>query len=329
MKNNRKFKGVWVPVELYFDTALSWNEKILFLEVTSLDNEDGCFAKNTHFQEMLNVSDTTISNMLAKLTSKGYIYEEQRANYGQPRILHSNFIVSLKGLESKEFDTPNTEEEVPEPSQETWPSDPKNVEGPSQETWPAISTMLASHPKNVEINNISSNTTNKTSSITNINSNNIFKKRTANLQKKNKNKNLQNGGEPNDGTIEGQSYPDTNKQAGSAKTKTAYSAHQTAIKNFTPVENLRASLKELLAHFTELRENYSSGMWKKQLEALQELSGGDIVKMFTIIDKTIARGFYSIKAECLIETASTQAGKETFKPKTEKFTGDIVEGRTY
>ena len=57
MKENRDFKGVWIPKEIWLNTDLSIIEKVLLVEIDSLDNSDrGCFASNEYLAK-LNVLD--------------------------------------------------------------------------------------------------------------------------------------------------------------------------------------------------------------------------------------------------------------------------------
>ena len=45
----RKFEGIWIPAELWLNKELTLIEKVFFVEIQSLDNADGCYAKNKHF----------------------------------------------------------------------------------------------------------------------------------------------------------------------------------------------------------------------------------------------------------------------------------------
>ena len=83
----RNFKGVWIPKEVYLNKELSWSEKILFIEIDSLDNEKGCFASNDYFADFIGVSNTRISKMTSKLKEQGLIRQESFD--GRQRILHS------------------------------------------------------------------------------------------------------------------------------------------------------------------------------------------------------------------------------------------------
>jgi hypothetical protein len=52
---NRDFKGVWIPKDIYLNPELTLVEKILLIEIQSLDNEQGCFAGNKYFADFIGV----------------------------------------------------------------------------------------------------------------------------------------------------------------------------------------------------------------------------------------------------------------------------------
>ncbi len=70
---SRDFKGVWIPKEIWLSDKLSLMEKVLFVEIHSLDNERGCFASNRHFSEFFGVSSRQIATYVASLKAKGFI----------------------------------------------------------------------------------------------------------------------------------------------------------------------------------------------------------------------------------------------------------------
>lgn len=90
---DRDFKGIWIPKEVYLNKELNWTDKILLVEIHSLDNEDGCFASNEYFSEFLDVSTTTISKSISKLISYGYMYIESFD--GRKRVLKTNIDFNL------------------------------------------------------------------------------------------------------------------------------------------------------------------------------------------------------------------------------------------
>jgi hypothetical protein len=69
----RDFKGVWIPREIWLSPELSLMEKVLFVEIHSLDNERGCFASNRYFAEFFRVSPRQIGTYVAALKEKGFI----------------------------------------------------------------------------------------------------------------------------------------------------------------------------------------------------------------------------------------------------------------
>ena len=89
VKKNRAFKGVWIPKEVYLDERLTWSEKILIVEVDSLDNGRGCFASNQYLANFIGVNRTTISTAISKLVKLGYIVRKG-TKQGQRRYLYSN-----------------------------------------------------------------------------------------------------------------------------------------------------------------------------------------------------------------------------------------------
>jgi hypothetical protein len=70
----RKFKGVWICAALWFDKALNPTEKFLIAEIDSLTgNGEPCFAGNKYLADQLRTSETHMRDMLADLTTRGYL----------------------------------------------------------------------------------------------------------------------------------------------------------------------------------------------------------------------------------------------------------------
>jgi len=80
-KTQRDFKGVWIPKEIWLSDKLSLMEKVLFVEIHSLDNERGCFASNRYFAEFFNISERQITTYIAALKQKGFISVTMRDGY--------------------------------------------------------------------------------------------------------------------------------------------------------------------------------------------------------------------------------------------------------
>src|SRR5262249_14280768 len=69
----RDFKGVWIPKEIWLSDKLSLMEKVLFVEIHSLDNERGCYASNRHFAQFFGVSERQIRTYVTSLRDKGFV----------------------------------------------------------------------------------------------------------------------------------------------------------------------------------------------------------------------------------------------------------------
>ena len=75
MNENRDFKGVWIPRQVWLDTRLNALEKVILTEIDSLDQgEKGCYASNEHLAEFCQCSKRKVSEAISKLIKCGYIY---------------------------------------------------------------------------------------------------------------------------------------------------------------------------------------------------------------------------------------------------------------
>lgn len=73
MAYERDFKGIWIPKEVWLSNALTMQEKLFYVEIDSLDNEQGCFASNSHFAEFFDVSKGRCTQIIKSLESKKLI----------------------------------------------------------------------------------------------------------------------------------------------------------------------------------------------------------------------------------------------------------------
>jgi len=76
MKENRDFKGVWIPKEIWLNTDLSIIEKVLLVEIDSLDNSDlGCFASNKYLAKFVQLSEGRVANIISDLKKRKFIIQ--------------------------------------------------------------------------------------------------------------------------------------------------------------------------------------------------------------------------------------------------------------
>lgn len=104
----RDFKGVWIPKRVFLDERLNAIEKIILIEIDSLDVEDseGCYASNEYLANFCKCSMTKVSTSISKLIKLGYLYVSK--NDGRKRYLKSR----LSNSESQDFK--KSEPDLPE-----------------------------------------------------------------------------------------------------------------------------------------------------------------------------------------------------------------------
>jgi hypothetical protein len=96
---NRDFKGVWIPKEIWIDKELTWMEKLLLVEINSLDNIEGCYASNQYFADFFNLSASRISEIISSLVEKKYITS---------KLIYEGLQVKMRILKTtKVFGIPN------------------------------------------------------------------------------------------------------------------------------------------------------------------------------------------------------------------------------
>ena len=70
----RLIKGIWIPIEIWQDKSLSWNEKILLMEIDSFTSKGHeCYISNEYIAELLGVSMSWASKCLSHLMEVGYV----------------------------------------------------------------------------------------------------------------------------------------------------------------------------------------------------------------------------------------------------------------
>ena len=75
MNESRDFKGVWIPKEVWLDNRLNALDKVILMEIDSLDQgEKGCYASNEHLANFCQCSKTKVSTAISKLIECGYVY---------------------------------------------------------------------------------------------------------------------------------------------------------------------------------------------------------------------------------------------------------------
>lgn len=83
MEQERDFKGIWIPKEIWLSNELTLQEKVILVEIDSLDNDEGCFASNKYFADFFNLSTSRISQIINGLQFKKWINVEYKTKEKQ------------------------------------------------------------------------------------------------------------------------------------------------------------------------------------------------------------------------------------------------------
>lgn len=87
MTGEREFKGIWFPAEVWLDTRLTALEKMILMEIDSLDGDGGCWASNDYLADFCVCSKATVTRAISKLIKLGYVY--RCAFDGRRRLLRT------------------------------------------------------------------------------------------------------------------------------------------------------------------------------------------------------------------------------------------------
>jgi hypothetical protein len=70
----RLVKGIWIPIEIWEAEDLSWNEKILLMEIDSFTSQGkDCFISDEYISTLIGISERSARTMLSNLINKGYV----------------------------------------------------------------------------------------------------------------------------------------------------------------------------------------------------------------------------------------------------------------
>jgi|SRR5690625_58900 len=78
-----------IPANVRYDKNLTNGAKLLYGEITALCNQEGyCWASNSYFAELYQVSNVTISKWVSQLAKNGYISTQINYKNGTKQILN-------------------------------------------------------------------------------------------------------------------------------------------------------------------------------------------------------------------------------------------------
>ena len=93
-----------IPANVRYDNKLSGNEKVMYSEITALSSKSGeCWASNSYFARLYNVTPQAISIWLGNLQKQGYItidYEYKGKQITKRTIRLKEVSIYFKGVSS-------------------------------------------------------------------------------------------------------------------------------------------------------------------------------------------------------------------------------------
>ena len=111
--DERLVKGIWIPIEIWEAQDLSWNEKILLMEIDSFTSQGkDCYMSDEYIASLIGVSERSARTMLSNLINKGYV---NRTRFdGRRRYLQSTISYqSGKICRAERQNLPNTYNQLP------------------------------------------------------------------------------------------------------------------------------------------------------------------------------------------------------------------------
>lgn len=106
----RDFKGIWIPRDVWLDNRLTALDKIILAEIDSLDTtEEGCYASNEYLSKFCQCSEWKVSNSIKTLINYGYLYLKKFD--GKKRFLKTRLLkINNQTLEIQEADFGNSQQ---------------------------------------------------------------------------------------------------------------------------------------------------------------------------------------------------------------------------
>lgn len=91
-----------IPANVRYDKSLRANSKLLYGEITALCNEKGyCWASNSYFADLYEVTKETISRWISELVDKGYLTVDLIYKDGTNQIINRYIRISHEPIDEK------------------------------------------------------------------------------------------------------------------------------------------------------------------------------------------------------------------------------------
>lgn len=103
-------EGLWIDLDILKDTNLSIQEKFTLAIIRALDKNNGCFASNKYFAQLLQVTSKRASDIIQSLITKNYITSTIEDYYKRTIHVVKNEPQeeNIEGVELQEQEEPST-----------------------------------------------------------------------------------------------------------------------------------------------------------------------------------------------------------------------------
>lgn len=137
MTEERAFRGVWIPADIWLNRELSLQEKVMLIEIDSLQHPlKGCFKSNKKLAEFFGLSPNRVSEVISSLKKKGWVSVKQ--------IREGKQIVERRIFMNRPLD------KAPAGTRKTEEGYSENQENPIRETEGGYSEKAANPIRNLE-----------------------------------------------------------------------------------------------------------------------------------------------------------------------------------
>ena len=98
----REIKGIFIPIGNWEATDLTWNEKILLMEIDSFTSKGkDCYFSNEYIAEFLGVTERMARKLISGLIEKGYVRKTKFD--GRRRYVETTIAINVGGRPETKF----------------------------------------------------------------------------------------------------------------------------------------------------------------------------------------------------------------------------------
>jgi hypothetical protein len=133
-EEERQFKGVWIPGDIYRNRELSWSQKLMLVEIDSFSkNGNECFVSNDWLSEHLQIGVSATEKCLKSLVDLGMV-SRNRKKFGATYRRTLRLTTGMNSGYHPEPVTGTTRNEVRHTNTETnTPTNPRSIGKPTSE----------------------------------------------------------------------------------------------------------------------------------------------------------------------------------------------------